>query len=338
MPTNSFEQHSITISEEQENMRVDLVLSSLDFIRSRSRAATLIEKGLVKVDSKTIKPSAKFSAGAVVEIQIPIQKELTLTPWKADLDILFEDKDIIVLNKPAGMVVHPSAGHSEKTLVNALVAHSRELSMGFNEMRPGIVHRLDKETSGLLVVAKNDRAHEHLAEQFRKRSVQRHYYAIVYGKVRQESSRIESLLARHPKDRKRFASVKDESKGHGKVAITNYWKIADYHSQLSLLKVKLETGRTHQIRIHLTELGHPIIGDTLYGKNRHLQNAESAKLRKAISGLDRIGLHAAELSFMHPSENTLKSFSIDWPEDLKEVVDFCRFASLEDLSAESKNV
>ena len=193
--------------------------------------------------------------------------------------------------------------------------------MGFNENRPGIVHRLDRDTSGLLVVAKNNESHQDLSKQFKDRTIHRIYFAIIYGKPKNQSGTITSYLARHPKDRKRFASVQGvHSEQHGKKAITHYKFLKNLGAGLSLIQCKLETGRTHQIRVHLSELGHPIVGDLIYGSTTRLKSVESVQLREQIRSMKRIGLHAAELGFIHPKTKMKLSFAANWPEDLQFLV------------------
>lgn len=279
--------------------RLDRWLGTLDVIASRSRASSLIERGLVTLGGRTLKASFKLPAHAAIQIEIPNAEPSELQPLDAPLDVLFEDQDVIVVNKPAGLVVHPSAGHLQDTLVNILLHHTENLSMGFAENRPGIVHRIDRDTSGILVVAKNDRAHRGLAEQFKEKTVHRVYWAIVAGQPVPPQGTRTSRLARHREDRKRFASTRDES---GKLAVTHY-RTLKKSSDCSWIECKLETGRTHQIRVHMSELGHPILGDPVYG----------GKFKKAAP---RLALHACELGFDHPVTGEQLFFQIAWPEDL----------------------
>jgi len=294
--------HNITVSPEQSLQRLDKWLSTLDFIPSRSRAAELIERGLVTLNGVRLKASQKIAPGLVVQIEIPAPEPAGLTAWNAPLEILFEDSDLIVVNKPAGLVVHPAAGHAQDTLVNILLHHVGELAMGFNEARPGIVHRLDRDTSGILVVAKNDLAHQSLAQQFKDRSTHRIYWAIVHGRPAGVAGTIKSLLSRHPTDRKRFAS----HEGKGKSAVTHF-KVLRSNKNYSWIQLKLETGRTHQIRVHLSEKGLPILGDPIYG----------ARVKdKKLDFVTRMALHACELGFTHPRSGEKLFFTAPWPEDL----------------------
>ncbi|MGZ3725308.1 MAG: RluA family pseudouridine synthase [Pseudobdellovibrio sp.] len=306
--------------EDADGLRIDKFLASLEEINSRTYAKNLIDQGLVSVNDKIIKSSFVLAAGQKLEILIPEILPSELIPYDLKLDILFEDSDLLVVNKPSGLVVHPAAGHQQDTLVNALLAHTKDLSMK-NEQRPGIVHRIDKDTSGLLVVAKNDFTHEKLAEQFKNKTSHRIYYALVNGQVPRLSGICKSYLARHPVDRKRYASLRDHNKiiseyegdiPHAKWAVTGYTKISQ-HSNFSYLKIKLETGRTHQIRVHMSELGHPLVGDVLYGF--------SQKKTKEL-GVNRFFLHAAELGFTHPKKNEYLLFKTTWPEeDQKKLVE-----------------
>ncbi len=287
-----------------------------EHIPTRSFTKSLFEKDLIKINHKISKSSAILKNNDIIEVEIPVTESIGLVPYDFKLDIVFEDNDLIVVNKPSGLVVHPAAGHEQDTLVNALINHTDQLSMK-NEQRPGIVHRIDKETSGLLVVAKNDQAHEKLSIQFKNKTTHRIYYAIIDGKLKTKKSTIQSYLARHISDRKKYASVKINNKimtyfdpnfEKGKWAVTHCELIAEA-SKLSYIKVQLETGRTHQIRVHLSEQAQPLVGDLTYGY--------SAKKHKELS-LKRFYLHAAELGFNHPKTGEKMLFKSDWPkEDLK---------------------
>lgn len=310
------------VSSEQAALRLDRYLASWTEIQSRSRAAQLIDDGCVQVNGKAAKASLILKSGDQVLVRFPDVKASELAPYALDLDVVHEDEDLLVVNKPAGLVVHPAAGHASDTLVNALIAQAKNLSMGFGENRPGIVHRLDKETSGLLVVAKNDRTQESLAQQFKAREILRSYQAVAFGVPLKEQGSMTSWLARHPVDRKRFASVlgsdrnplrdPDPESPAGKWAVTNFRKLKSQH-QLTLFELKLETGRTHQIRVHLSEMGHPLVGDSLYGADRKLKSLPSTHIRNQIQSLDRFLLHARELGFKHPSTSKDLHFHVDWP-------------------------
>ncbi len=293
--------------------RLDKALSFVSEVGSRSRAATLIEQNRVQHNGKSARASTRVESTDKIEIDIPESKPTKLQPYEFPIEILFEDTDLAVINKPAGLVVHPAAGHEQDTLVNALVYHMDDLEMKFGDSRPGIVHRLDKDTSGVLVIAKNDWTQTELQKQFKDRSVERFYLAVVEGELKHVNLRIQSYLARHPVDRKKFSSIRDENRKpicepnagftKGKWAITNIELLNFHPSRLSYLKLKLETGRTHQIRVHLSEQGHPIVGDEIYG-SRNRQK------------LPRLALHAATLNFTHPRSLQRLSFSVSWPDDL----------------------
>jgi len=319
----------LEVNEKNCSSRLDKALSTLPEIATRSRAENLIDSKLVFVNGKIAKSSYKIKNSDLIEIILPDQKPTDIIPLKLDLDILFEDQDLLVVHKPAGLVVHPAAGHEQDTLVNALVHHTANLSMKFGENRPGIVHRIDRDTSGLLVVAKNDFAHEKLSQDFKAKLIHRIYYALCIGKPKQNSGKIQSYLARHPTNRKRFASVLDKNKKiivnpsknvQGKWSVTHYTCLAQHPSGLSYLKLKLETGRTHQIRVHLSENGFPIAGDNLYGANKKIKNITSAEIRNLIQKIPRFALHAAELGFQHPRTNEAFFFRADWPADLLPII------------------
>lgn len=300
-------------SIDDANERLDRVLGRHPEIQTRSQAEKIIKDKKILLNGQPPKASYRVQAGDHFQILVPEEKIKTLEPENIPLEILFEDSDLAVINKPAGLVVHPAAGHYKHTLVNALLYHIKDLSMGFHEERPGIVHRIDKETSGVLVVAKNNKAHEALAKNFRERTIHRLYWAIAHGVFKKPSGRIESYLARHQTQRKRYCSQKE-----GKWSATNY-EVKTSNKNLSLVQCKLETGRTHQIRVHLSEAGHPLVGDSLYGADRQNQKL-SGPLKLIIQNIHRIGLHAAELGFEHPRTKKEMFFTAPWPEDLMDLL------------------
>lgn len=310
-------------------LRLDKAIALIAEIGTRSRASHLIENSSVLLNGKVVKASAVVKENDLIEISLPQPEPTELQPYDLKLDVLFEDEDLIVINKPAGLVVHPAAGHAHDTLVNALLAHTDDLSMKFGEERPGIVHRLDKETSGVIVIAKNDRTHEALTAQFKERSTHRIYYAVGIGTVKNLHGVIKSFLARHPIDRKKYASVlgrdkkplqdKEDPPSIGKWAVTHY-EVLSRKSGLSYLKLKLETGRTHQIRVHLSESGIPIAGDQLYGADKKVKNIEAKATQEDIRSLSRFLLHAAELGFTHPRTQERLVFKQDWPEDIQSLL------------------
>lgn len=299
------------VPNEFDGKRIDQFLALQELILSRTKANFLIEQGRVLLNSKIAKSSSKIAPGDQIEVDLPSPKSSLLIPLQLKLDIVYEDNDLIVINKPTGLVVHPAHGHEQDTLVNALLAHTKDLSMRFGEERPGIVHRLDKETSGLLVVAKNDFTHEKICEQFKNKTTHRVYEALVYGRPRKIQGKIESTLARHPRERKKFASLQPGSAVEGKHAVTHYSLIKS-DEKLSLLELKLETGRTHQIRIHMSELHHPLVGDILYGADKKKKTL-TEKWQIRFQSFHRFFLHAKELGFTHPRKNEFLKFSQDWP-------------------------
>lgn len=329
MSTKKIQVEKFFAEEALIGARADKALATLPRIHSRSKAADMIEKQQIQINGKAVKASYVIKAHDEIEITWPEDEPVDLQPLDLSLDILFEDEDLIVINKPAGLVVHPSAGHSQDTLVNALLNHTQDLSMK-NQIRPGIVHRLDKETSGVLVVAKNDISHEKLAAQFKDRTIHRIYFAVVLGDLKNKRGTVQSYIARHPRDRKRMASVLDkrtkkiihkkqvEDEVLGKWAVTHY-EVLKQSGPLSYLKVKLETGRTHQIRVHLSEQGNPLVGDTLYGADKKTKILEKEQ-KNQILELNRFLLHAAELGFVHPRTEEKLFYAVEWPAEMQKLI------------------
>ncbi|WP_268913071.1 RluA family pseudouridine synthase [Lentilactobacillus sp. SPB1-3] len=274
--------------------RIDKVIAEIEPSISRSRAKKLSDEGSVSVNEAVVKPKYKVSAGDKITIVNEEPQEIDLIPEKMDLDIVYEDSDVIVVNKPSGMVVHPSAGHENHTLVNGLLAHS-PLSTINGEFRPGIVHRIDKDTSGLLMVAKNDQAHAELSAQLKEQKNLRKYVALVYGTIKEDQGVINAPIGRSKSDRKKQAIVDD-----GRPAITHFSVIKRFE-KYTLIECRLETGRTHQIRVHLKYIGHPLLGDPLYGP-------------KKVVGDHGQFLHAQELGFEHPKTGELMIFSAPLPD------------------------
>ncbi|HRK06228.1 MAG TPA: RluA family pseudouridine synthase [Pseudobdellovibrionaceae bacterium] len=303
--------------------RIDKALSNHPDIGSRSQASRLLQRQLVKVNGVEPKSSYIVREGDQLVVNIPETPKHVLVPYDFPIQIVYEDDDLLVVEKPAGLVVHPAYGHAQDTLVNALLYALADrpigLSQGFHELRPGLVHRLDKDTSGLIVIARNEHAQRFLSLQFQRRLTHRIYRAVVFGTPKAATGTWTSHLKRHPEDRRR--SVSDPS--NGKLAITHYRVLATHPAGLSLLELKLETGRTHQIRVHVTEAGHPIIGDTLYGADRRLKSLKSVKLRQQIGELPRFALHAFELGFRHPHVNDalFLRFRSPWPADLRPLIE-----------------
>jgi len=272
----------------------------------------VIEDGLVRVDGRVSKANLRLKTGASIEVDLPEAKAATPEPENLEVPIVYQDSDIIVVNKPAGMVVHPAAGHDSGTLVNALLFHVDDLSGIGGEKRPGIVHRLDRGTSGLMVVAKHDAAHQELARQFHDREVEKEYLALVWGEV-VAGRRIEDAIGRDPNNRLRMSNRARRSRE----AVTRIVRVYHVNPALSLAQIAIHTGRTHQIRVHLSSIGHPIVGDALYGGVRRRVRGDIRPVLK----LQRPFLHAARLAFKHPIDGRRMEFESELPPDLKSVLD-----------------
>ncbi len=298
-----------------EPERLDKFIARVMDDMTRSAVLRLIEAGLVTVNGAPEKPSFKLRGGESIFIKIPPPAPATPVAEDIPLEILHEDEDIIVVNKPAGMVVHPGAGNYGGTLVNALLGHCRDLSGIGGEIRPGIVHRIDKDTTGVLVVAKNDRAHNSLAGQFKRHTIKRVYTALVYGSPKGDKGTVDSAIGRHPSDRKKMSGAAKR----GRRAVT-HWRVSGRYSGITLMTVTLETGRTHQIRVHLSEAGHPLLGDPVYGGSGRLSNVRDPELRVLIRALGRQALHAGILGFIHPSSGEYIEFRADMPEDMARII------------------
>ena len=300
---------NFTVEQSLPSERLDVFLRTKFPAVSRGAMQRLIEQGHIRVDGKAVKPTHAPRAGEKIEIHFPEPKPAEAQPEEIPLDILFEDKSLLVVNKPAGLVVHPAAGHEEHTLVNALLFHCKGSLSGIGGVaRPGIVHRLDKETSGCLVVAKNDETHIALSEQFANRVVKKVYHAIVCGEVPREAGEIHAAIARHPTHRKRMA-VHDDS--DGRAAHTSY-RVLEKLNHATLVEAQIHTGRTHQIRVHFQHLGHPVVGDDTYGSTKNKRLKELANY-----AAPRVLLHAKELSFIHPRTQKTLKFSAPLPDYFK---------------------
>lgn len=300
------------ISAEEKAERLDHYLASKKEINlSRSQIHRLVEDGYVEVNKESPKPSYKIKTDDRIIITIPPPRKLEVNPENISLDIVFEDKDLIVVNKARGMVVHPAPGNYSGTLVNALLYHCKDLSGIGGILRPGIVHRLDKDTSGLLVVAKNDFAHQFLAKQFKAKQIFKQYVALVRGVIKQNGGVIEAKVGRHPKHRKKMAVIegtRDWGQGtKGREAIT-YYKVLERYKKYMLVEVTLKTGRTHQIRVHMNYIGHSVVGDPTYGHRR-----EEFKVSGQL-------LHATKLGFIHPRTGKYLEFEREMPKDMQEIV------------------
>ena len=286
----------LTAQEQHAGMRADTFLANaLPF--SRSRIADLMEKGFICVNGSPAKPGLRLRLGDICSVVVPEAAPVALIAEDIPLEIIYQDADVAVINKAKGMVVHPAPGHSRGTLVNALMYQLSDLSGINGELRPGIVHRLDKDTSGLLVVAKNDAAHICLSDQLRQRIMGRTYWALVHGAPKEDAGTVEAALARQPKDRQRMAVIST-----GRTARTD-WTVLQRLGDAALVACKLHSGRTHQVRVHMAYIGHPVIGDPVYGPKRDRGNAKGQLL------------HAHTLSFMHPTTKEQMTFSAEPPED-----------------------
>jgi 23S rRNA pseudouridine1911/1915/1917 synthase len=307
---------NFTVEHSLPGERLDVFLRTKFPAVSRGAMQRLIEQGHIRVNGKTVKPTHGPRAGDIVEVHWPEARPAEAQPEDIPLDILFEDKSLVVLNKPAGLVVHPAAGHEEHTLVNALLHHCQGSLSGIGGVaRPGIVHRLDKETSGCLVVAKNDETHLALSKQFAERTVGKIYDALVIGRLARDAGEIHAAIARHPTHRKRMA-VHDDS--DGRAAHTSY-RVVEHFAHATHVEAEIHTGRTHQIRVHFQFLGHPLVGDGTYGAKPNKKFAE-------LTGCPapRVLLHARKLSFVHPRTGKNVKFTAPLPDDYSAALDFLR--------------
>ena len=294
----------VVFTAEEKGQRLDVFVVGKCPDLSRSHVQKLIEQGHVLVEGVQRKANFKLRGGEAVQVTLPEAEPITAAPEDIPLDILFEDKDIIVVNKARGMVVHPASGVYSGTLVNALLYHCQDLSGINGEIRPGIVHRLDKDTSGVMVCAKNDTAHLDLAEQIRTKSAHRTYWAIVHGNIKEEAGIIKGNIGRHPTDRKRMAIVRE----NGKPAVTHF-KVLERFGEFTLVECKLETGRTHQIRVHMASIGHPLVNDPKYGPKKSSPFA--------IQGQ---ALHSLQLVLTHPVTKEEMTFTAPLPADMEKIL------------------
>jgi 23S rRNA pseudouridine1911/1915/1917 synthase len=304
---------TLSVVEVDAGVRLDAFLATQIEGWSRARLQRLIDAEDVLVNGHSAKSSYKVSANDEIEVELTPSPLTNFLPENIPLDVVFEDEQLIVVNKPAGLVVHPAAGTPSGTLANALAYHFQRLSTRGGSARPGIVHRLDKDTSGLLVAAKTESAHEHLADQFRAREIYKRYVALVYGRVKESSGKIEQPLARDPKNRTRMAVV---AGGRGALSI---YRVRRSFDSFTLLDIELKTGRTHQIRVHLAWMKHPVVGDEVYGGGRE-NSVQEVQLRAQIRKLKRQFLHAEELAFAHPATNKRMKFLAPLPENLSELL------------------
>ncbi len=319
MKNGEGETYEFLVASTEAGTRLDVFLATRVVSLTRSRIQKLIEQGLVRVRDRRAKAGQKVRAGDVVTLVNPPPVEERLTAEDIPLGILYEDEAVAVVEKPAGMVVHPAAGNIRGTLVNALLHHLKRLSGIGGVLRPGIVHRLDKGTSGVMVVAKNDAAHAGLTHQFKKREVRKVYRALVYGDVRGEEGVIDLAVGRHPGDRKRMSARSPR----GKEALTR-WRVVERFGEVTLLEVEIQTGRTHQIRVHLNTIGHPVVGDRTYGNPRRLAAVSDRNLRAKLADMKRQALHAGTLGFHHPLTGSYLEFTSPLPRDMKRLLEYLR--------------
>ena len=290
--------------QENQQMRLDKYLAEQFPEQTRSYLQKLIKDGEVLVNGKNVKTGYQLSKGDEVSVNIPEPKELDVEPQKMDLDIVYEDDDVILINKPKGMVVHPAPGHTTDTLVNGLLYHCKDNLSGINGVaRPGIVHRIDRDTTGILIVCKNDMSHNSIAAQLKDHSINRRYRALVHGNLKEDTGTVEGAIGRHPIDRKKM-SINEKN---GKPAVTHY-TVLERFGNYTLIECKLETGRTHQIRVHMSSIGHPLVGDEVYGP---------AKCPFKLQGQC---LHAMVLGFVHPRSGEYMEFSAELPEYFEELL------------------
>jgi 23S rRNA pseudouridine1911/1915/1917 synthase len=310
-----FEEIRFTIDKSQIGQRLDIFLAQSEADISRSHVKCLIEEGDVLVNGKEPKVSQKLKEADVIILTQRPPIEAAAVAQEMPLDIIYEDEAIIVINKQAGLVVHPAPGNDDKTLVNALLFHCHDLSGIGGVLRPGIVHRLDKDTSGLIVAAKSDDAHRQLSAQFEKHEVQKKYLALVWGDTKDKQGEIVKPVGRHTIDRKKMST----NTKRGKEAIT-FWKVIERYGVATLLEVEIKTGRTHQIRVHLSDLRYPIIGDAVYGSaGNRIQNIANPELKTHIKAFNRQALHAAHLSFIHPLTGKRVEFNAEMPQDMTDL-------------------
>ncbi|MDO9558897.1 MAG: RluA family pseudouridine synthase [Syntrophales bacterium] len=311
---NPAQRQTYIVETGEQGLRLDVFLSRRDPSLSRSRVQRLIAQDAVRAGGRSVRSSHKVRKGETIDCEIATADEYDVVPEDIPLSVIYEDASLLVVDKPAGMVVHPAAGHHQGTLVHAMLFHCWDLSGIGGVLRPGIVHRLDKDTSGLLVAAKSDRAHQALTEQFKRRQVKKTYLALAYGDVREDRGLIDLPVGRHPQDRKKMST----QSRRGREAATR-WQVQERYGAATLLEVDIETGRTHQIRVHLHAIGHPVVGDGVYGGARRVNAVAEPSLRAVLKTMKRQALHAAHLSFSHPLTGELLAFSSSPPADMAQL-------------------
>lgn len=309
----------IVVPPKQSKVRLDVYLTHQVENATRNKVQKAIQDGAVLINGKRVKPSYPIAPNDIIDITFPRPPRTEAKPENIPLDIIYEDDQLLIVNKAAGMVTHPAYGNYTGTLVNALLHHCNKLSKVNTESRPGIVHRLDKETTGLMVIAKNNVAHHFLAKQFSKRTIDREYWAIVWGQFKKSKGTIEANLGRSKRDRKKVAVTAE-----GKHAITEY-EVLKQFDFLSLVRLKLKTGRTHQIRVHLAHIGHPVFGDPTYSGRSNIWNGLEGKkalhAQNLLEIISRQALHAKTIGFIHPKTKELVKFDSELPGDMREVLE-----------------
>lgn len=308
----------INILSNVSNIRIDKFLAEEINLISRSKIKEFIILKNIKVNGKYVKPSFKLSLGEIININLPPIESSFLKPEKIFFQIIFEDDDIIIINKPSNLVVHPGAGNKSGTLVNGLVFHFKNLSEVNGEIRPGIIHRLDKDTTGIIIIAKNDHSHKFIANQFEKRTISKKYIALVWGLVKKNFGKIQTPIIRDNKKRTLFKTGKN-----GRDALTEY-KVLERFEHLTLVELYPKTGRTHQIRVHMSSIGHPIFSDTNYGgganKAKEFQPKIANEFSRLLKGINRQALHAISISFYHPKTNKKETYIAPIPEDISKII------------------
>jgi len=313
---------SISAKQEDAGKRLDIFLSDHLKDMTRSHIKNKIENGEILVNKEKKKTSYKIKENDKIDISLTPPKKLSAEPQNISIDILYEDKDIVVVNKSPEMVVHPAAGNPDNTLVNALLYHCKDLSGIGGVLRPGIVHRLDKGTSGVIIVAKNDHSHQELSKQFKERTTEKIYYALIYGVPKKKNGVFKSEIGRHSTDRKKMSTKTRK----GRDAVTEWEVLEAFGKELSFVRIRLHTGRTHQIRVHFAANGMPLVGDMLYGGKKTVKRLLNEKYKEIVLGAERALLHAGSLAIIHPRTQKKLLFEADLAPDFKSILEAIRNA------------
>ena len=311
-------EYSFEVSQQDAGSRLDLFLSRMELELSRNQVQRLIENGRILVNDNPQKASYRLRSGDQVLVSLPPPQPSPLEPEELSLSVVFEDDHLIAINKPPGLVVHPATSHRKSTLVHGLLHHCDNLADLGGPLRPGIVHRLDKDTSGIIVVAKENSAYRHLSHQFKEKSVHKEYTALVYGTLRRSSGQFTEPIKRHPKNRKKMGII-----AGGREAYT-FWWLENLFGEVSLVKVVIKTGRTHQIRVHFAHAHHPVVGDATYGGKKRVRSVQNPLLRGRLSKVRRQMLHARRLVLEHPATGETLDLSTELPEDMSDLLEFLR--------------